>query len=140
MKNQNDLVISIASAVVALAAILFFAFTQPSAQAPAPPTTVDTSDPKLPAGDVSYADSLPGASASAGGMTGGRGGMGMGGRGMGPRIGGMAGGPPGMGGMGGPPGMGGMGGPPGMGGMGGPPGMGGMGGPPGMAGAGGPGK
>jgi hypothetical protein len=87
MKNQNDLIISVAAAVVGIIAIVLIAVTQPQTSAPAAPTAVDVSTPKLPAGSVVYANGLGG---------GGNGGGGMGGM-MGGMPGGMMGGMPGMG-------------------------------------------
>ncbi len=73
MKNQNDLIVSIVSLVIGLIFAIVFYATEPQVVKPADPTAVDTAPPKLPAGDVVFANSLPGASSAAPG-----GGMGMG--------------------------------------------------------------
>lgn len=113
MKNQNDLIFSIAFIVVGLGASAAFFFTQRTPYAPQAPQSVVTTDVPLPKVDPVMVDANAGGSGAGGGM-GGRGGGGMGG-GMATSFGGPMG-------MGGPPG-GGMGrrggGPPG--GMGGPP-------------------
>ena len=87
MKNQNDLIFSIAFAVVGLGATAAFFFTKPQANSPAAPTTVTVTPVTLPTVAPVMADSL------GGGSTGNRSGMGSG---FGGPMG--FGGPPGMGG------------------------------------------
>src|ERR1700678_4007871 len=72
MKNQNDLIFSIVSIVLGLILVIVFWATAPQVTKPADPATVDVSTPKLPSGNVSFANSLPG------GSTGGNGGAGGG--------------------------------------------------------------
>lgn len=80
MKNQNDLIVMIAAAVVSLGVGLGFFFSRRTPVAPAPPAPINTADAKAAEGAVVYANSLPGASASPGGagagpaIAGGRGG------------------------------------------------------------------
>jgi hypothetical protein len=69
MKNQNDLIISISVGVVAIiVAIVIFAGS-PQPTKPADPTAVDTSQPKLPAGDVVYGNGSGGSGAGGGGVS-----------------------------------------------------------------------
>ena len=67
MKNQIALIVTIVTVVLALIAIVAFLFTKPEAKQPAAPEKVVTAAPQLPAGDVQFATSLPGASNSPGG-------------------------------------------------------------------------
>lgn len=104
MKNQNDLIFSGVAVLFGVILVIVFWTTAPQVSKPADPATVDTSTPKLPSGDVQYADALPGATNTAGGGSGMGGMMGR----MGGRMGGgaRAGGAPGGGGgrtPGGPP-------------------------------------
>jgi hypothetical protein len=105
MKNQNDLIISIVSVLIGVILTIVFIASAPTVTPPAAPATVDTEAPKLPAGDVAYANSLPGGtstgpggggSATLGGRMGlgGGGPMGAGGPMGGGGRGGAAGGPP----------------------------------------------
>jgi len=89
MKNQNDLIFSIAFAVVGLGSIAAFFFMKPVPVTPPGPTTVNVGKVELPATAPVMADSLGGGSNN--------GGSGMSG---------FSGPPPGFG---GPPGMGGPG-------------------------------
>ena len=81
MKNQNDMIISIVSVVLALivAGVLFA--TQPEPPAPVPVAQITTAKAELPQGDVVMANSLPGAAqgGGGGGGAGGGGGLSMGG-------------------------------------------------------------
>lgn len=88
MKNQNDLIITIVTVVLALIAITAFYFTKPVVTQPPAPEKVITTKPQMPLGDVQYANSLPGASNTGGGGPSGGGG-------------GRRGGPSGVGGGGG---------------------------------------
>jgi len=97
MKNQNDLIFSIAFGVVGLGAIAAFFFMKPTPVTPPGPTTVNTAKVDLPKVEPAMADSLGGGTGSS--RSGGMGGFG------GPPSG--FGGPPGMmprGGPGGAPG------------------------------------
>jgi len=79
MKNQNDLILSIVSAVIAIGVVIGIAVTKPEPAAPQAAPKVNEAKLTLPAADVVYANALPGAGAAAGG----RGGFpGMGGGGM----------------------------------------------------------
>jgi hypothetical protein len=78
MKNQNDLIISIVSGVLAVGAIVTFYFTKPEVTPQPRPTQVNLAELQLPQADVAYTVGLP--NAQAGGPGGGvPGGGGMGG-------------------------------------------------------------
>jgi len=99
MKNQNDLIVSIASVVLALGFIAGFIFMNPRPiTLPPKPEPVPTGALNLPAGSVSYANTLPGASAGGAGGAGGASpfGPGMGNMGAPGGLGGPGGRPPGM--------------------------------------------
>lgn len=62
MKNQNDLIISIVAAVVALACAATFFFGAPKPTELPSPAAVPTAPVAVAEGSVVYADSLPGGS------------------------------------------------------------------------------
>jgi hypothetical protein len=105
--NQNDLIVSIVAVVLGLGFSAAFFFLQRKPITVAPPSTVVTTAPALPAGNVVMANALPGGGSTGAGGGGFGGPGGMGGRGGGPSAAGMmsSGGPsggamkPGIGGM-----------------------------------------
>ncbi|MCB0825538.1 MAG: hypothetical protein KDC26_05070 [Armatimonadetes bacterium] len=72
MKNQTDIIVSIAAILVAVISIIVFAVQAPKPATLTPPTTVDVTEVQTPPGAVVYANSLPGASAGGGGAAGGQ--------------------------------------------------------------------
>lgn len=71
MKNQTDIIVSIAAILVAVISIIVFAVQAPKPATLTPPTVVDVTEVQTPPGAVVYANSLPGASgggAAAGGQ------------------------------------------------------------------------
>ncbi len=83
MKNQNDLIVSIAAVVVGIAMALVFFFTKREPVAPAAPQQVVTTDSALPTPTVAWSNGIGGGGggAAAGGFggpggPGGRGGFG----------------------------------------------------------------
>lgn len=104
MKNQNDLIFSIAFAVVGLGSIAAFFFMKPVPVTPPGPTTVNVGKVDLPVTTPVMADSLGGGTSGGnrggmGGMSGFGGGPGMGMPGMPGRGGGGMAGKPRPGGM-----------------------------------------
>lgn len=85
MKNQNDLIVTVATVVLALVAITAFYFTKPEPKQPPAPEKVLTAAPQLPAGDVQFATSLPGATGGGAARGGGGGGATRGGGGTRPQ-------------------------------------------------------
>jgi len=83
LKNQNDLIVMIATAVVCLGVGLGFFFNKRTPDKPAPPKPVPTAAAKRLDGAVVFANGLPGSSNNSGGGGGG------GGRGAGPVAGGF---------------------------------------------------
>jgi hypothetical protein len=73
LKNQNDLIVCIAAAVIGLTTFLIAFFTKREPTKPADPTPVVTSEAKPQEGAVTYADSLPGGGQSSGSSFGGGG-------------------------------------------------------------------
>ncbi|MBX3112452.1 MAG: hypothetical protein KF857_10625 [Fimbriimonadaceae bacterium] len=79
MKNQNDLIAIIVAAVLAVGASAYFIFARRTPAKPAEPTQVPTAASQVPAGAVTYANSLPGGGGgSVGGRRGGPAGVGGG--------------------------------------------------------------
>jgi hypothetical protein len=117
MKNQTDMIVAIVAFVLTAGFLLGMWLMKRDTVVLAAPTEVTTTPAAMPAGDVTFANSLP---AEGGGTSRGMGGGMGGGMGAGKSamFGGMMGGPSGGAGMMGPPGggrMGGKGGPMGRG-------------------------
>jgi hypothetical protein len=83
LKNQNDLIFSIVSVVLAAIIIAVFAFTKPEPKTAPSAEVVNTGELALPGADVKWANALPGGNQQSGG-----GAAGAPGGGGGPNLGG----------------------------------------------------